>query len=120
MKENKKGIGFKHAWNGLKVVWLHERNFRIHFVVAIIVIICGIYVKLTRIEWSIIMLTISAVFITELVNSLFERMIDYFKPEYHFKAKQIKDIGAAAVLITAIMAVIIGIFIFYPKINALF
>ena len=59
---------------------------------------------------------IQAVLITELINSLIERVIDYIKPELHPKAKIIKDISAAVVLVAAITSIIVGLIIFIPKI----
>lgn len=67
-------------------------------------------------EWIFILSAIYIVLIAELVNSLFERVIDYIKPEYHLHAKIIKDIAAGIVLLTASLSVIIGLIIFLPKV----
>lgn len=117
MKGNKKkrGIGLKYALNGLKEAYIRERNFRIHLFVAVIVIFVSFYFRLTAFEWIFIIIAIQMVLISELVNSLMERIIDYLKPDYHIQAKIIKDIAAAVVLISAITSVIIGVIIFVPK-----
>lgn len=61
------------------------------------------------------MLTIQAVLLMELVNSIIERTIDYIKPDINKQAKVIKDVSAATVLLSAIVAVIIGLIVFLPK-----
>ncbi|HLQ96412.1 MAG TPA: diacylglycerol kinase family protein [Pseudogracilibacillus sp.] len=117
MNENKKrGIGLKHALNGVKEAFKKEKNFRIHIYVAVIIIFASIYFQLSKLEWIIVLFAIQSVFITELMNSIAERIIDYVKPAYHPKAKLIKDIAAAVVFITAVCSVIIGCLIFVPKI----
>lgn len=114
-KKKKHGIGLNYAFNGLKEAFIRERNFRIHLIIAFFVIIFSLYVKLSPIEWMFIIIAIQTVLISELVNSLIERIIDYMKPEYHIQAKIIKDISAGVVLIAAIASIIIGLFIFVPK-----
>ena len=114
--KGKRGIGLKYALNGLKEAFIRERNFRIHLFIASIVIITGFFFRLSVIEWIFIIIMIQAVLITELINSLIERVIDYIKPELHPKAKIIKDISAAVVLVAAITSIIVGLIIFIPKI----
>lgn len=118
--EGKKGyIGFSHAWNGLKVM-VKERNFRIHLIATLLVIIVGIYLKLNVQEWTVLILVIGAVLISETLNSVVEQMIDYIKPEIHPTAKLIKDMAAGSVLLATIVAIIIGIIIFLPKLIDIF
>lgn len=119
LKGHKKGIGLKYALSGLFIVLREERNLRIHLVIACFVILTGIFVNLNQIEWIVIMLTIHFVILMELINSIIERLIDYIKPDIHPTAKKIKDISAAIVLIAAMMSVIIGLFIFLPKLFSL-
>lgn len=117
MKEHrKKGIGLRHALNGLKELWIRERNFKIHIFSAILAIIFGFLLQISKYEWLIVIIAIQSVIITEAINSVIERIIDYVKPEISDEAKIIKDISAAFVLIAAISAIIIGIIIFLPKI----
>lgn len=115
MNGKKRGIGLSFALDGLKHIVKKEKNFKIHFCIAIIVVIISGLFKLTLIEWTIILLVISLVFITEIINSAIEHLIDYIKPEIHPKAKIIKDMLAGSVLICAIVAIIIGLIIFIPK-----
>ena len=120
MKENKKhGIGLQYALNGIKEAFNRERNFRIHLVVAAIVIIASFILRLSATEWMFILLAIYIVLVAELMNSIAERIIDHIKPEIHMNAKIIKDIGAAIVLIAVIFSVIIGLIVFLPKLTIL-
>ncbi|MFC4558849.1 diacylglycerol kinase family protein [Virgibacillus kekensis] len=110
----KRSIGFSFAWNGLKEVTRTERNFRIHVIVAVLVVAAGLLSQLNRLEWAIIILTIGLVLVAEITNTAVEKMMDYVKPDIHPLAKTIKDIAAGAVLLAAIIAVIVGLTIFGP------
>ncbi|WP_165767880.1 diacylglycerol kinase family protein [Virgibacillus indicus] len=116
MKDKKRTIGFSYAWNGIKHVIRTERNFRFHLMAAILVIIAGIVFHISHVEWSLVMIVIGLVLILEMINTAIEKLIDYLKPEINPAAKIIKDISAAAVLISAITAAAIGLIIFIPKI----
>ncbi|HZW68537.1 MAG TPA: diacylglycerol kinase family protein [Pseudogracilibacillus sp.] len=116
MKENKKsGIGIRFALNGIKEAVLKEGNLRIHLIATIVVLAFAFYLKVSLIEWLFLLLAIQIVIITEMLNSVIERIIDYVKPEIHPQAKVIKDMAAGAVLLAAIFAVITGMMIFLPK-----
>lgn len=115
MKDSKKGIGFTYAWNGLLKVFKNERNFRIHLIALIAVIIVSLYFQLSLLEWAIVLLVSALVLVTEIVNSTIEVLIDYLFIDHHETAKVIKDLSAAAVLVSALFAIIIGLLIFLPK-----
>ena len=115
-KQTKHGIGLQFALNGLKEAFLQEKNFRIHIIATFLVLLVSFYLRLTAFEWLFVLFVIQLVFITELVNSVIERLIDYIKPELHPKAKIIKDMAAAIVLISVIFSVVTGLIIFLPKI----
>jgi len=115
-KESNKIIGFKHAFAGILYVITHERNFRIHLVSWMLVIIMGLITKVSAMEWMLLMVVSGGVCMAEMINSGMELMIDYLKPDMHPSAKAIKDIAAGAVLIAVIVACIVGGIIFLPKI----
>ncbi|MFS0751408.1 diacylglycerol kinase family protein [Oceanobacillus sp. 1P07AA] len=119
MKGKRRKIGFRYAWNGLKEIASTESNFQLHLISTMVVILCGIMIGLSNVEWAIIMLTIGLVLVTEMINSSIEKVMDYVQPEIHPAVKHIKDVSAGAVLIAAIIAVIVGIMIFAPKIMEL-
>lgn len=116
MKENKNKIGFKYAWTGLVTAFKTEKNFRIHLIIGIFVLLFSFIMQLNKFEWLIIVISITVVIITELINSVIERLIDYLKPEKNINAKEIKDMSAGFVFIAATSAVITGSIIFVPKI----
>jgi undecaprenol kinase len=116
LKDNRKSIGFKYAWNGIISVVRSERNFRIHLLATVLVIMAGLVMQLSQVEWLFIVVAIGSVLVTECVNSAIEKMLDYLNPEIHPKAKVVKDLSAGAVLLCAIMATVIGLIVFIPKI----
>ena len=105
---------FRFAVEGIRAA-LREQNLKFHFVSAIIVVIAGIATGLSAVEWSIIILIITAVIGAELFNTAIERVVDLASPEIHPLAKQAKDVAAGAVLVFALASVIIGLLIFLPK-----
>lgn len=116
-QEYKKIINsFKYAIEGLVSSFKTERNMKIHIMAMIIVIALGIFTKLNKIEWCIITIAIVMVISAELFNTAIETVVDMVSPQKNPQAKLVKDIAAAAVLVLAIGAAVIGIIIFGPKI----
>ena len=108
-----------HALDGIKYALLHERNFRIEILVAFLVIFLIFFFKVKSWEAILLILMIMWVLIFELVNTVLERVVDILKPRIHPYARLIKDLMAAAVLITSIVSAIVGIIIFYPYVREL-
>jgi undecaprenol kinase/diacylglycerol kinase (ATP) len=106
----------KYAFEGIASMIKYEHNSRIHLIAAVLVILLGLIVHLSLIEWVAITITIGLVFVTELINSALELLADLIDPEANPKIKRIKDYAAASVLVSAIIAVIAGVLIFVPKI----
>ena len=113
--ETKLIFSFKYAFEGIITTIKEERNMFIHFLIAIIVVITGIYVRLSLNEWFICLLLFALVFSLELINTAIENTVDLVATKKNKKAKIAKDAAAGAVLIAAIFASIIGIIIFLPK-----
>ena len=107
---------FKYAFEGIFTSLKKERNMKIHIIMAILVVILGIFLKITKIEWIICIFAIAIVIAAELFNTAIETIVDMITKEKNEKAKIAKDVSAGAVLINAIGAAIIGIIIFMPKI----
>src|SRR5699024_10675121 len=99
--KNKNGIGLSFAINGIKAAWKRELNLRIHIIVAAFVVGACIIFPLTTLEILIIFIMIYIVLITELMNSIVERLLDYFQADWHQKAKIIEDMAADIVVISA-------------------
>ena len=93
-----------------------EKNMKVHIIIMIIVIICGIIFKISKIEWIICIILFALVISLELVNTSIEKTVDLITQEKNEIAKIAKDVAAGAVLVAAIAAAIIGLMIFVPKI----
>jgi diacylglycerol kinase len=106
---------FKYAFNGLSNLVKTQPNARIHLLVMAAVLVAGILLQLTFTEWAILLLTIGLVLAAEAFNTALEYLTDLVSPDYHPLAGKTKDVAAAAVLIAAITAVLVGIFLFLPK-----
>ncbi len=89
---------------------------RIHLAAIVVVTIAGAFLGLSAIEWSIIALTIGLVVVAEMMNTAIEVLVDLVSPDYHKKAGKIKDIAAGAVLLSAIIATVVAVYIFGNKI----
>lgn len=113
---NKRVKSFGYAFNGLKILILEEHNSRIHLLAAIVVVIAGYFYQLAALEWIAIVFAIGLVIALELFNSAIENISDFISPGHDITIKKIKDLSAAAVLVGAITAAIIGLIVFVPKI----
>lgn len=120
MKLKKLINSFKYALTGIFTSLKKERNMNIHFAVAILVVILGILVKISKIEWILCIFAITLVISAELFNTAIETIVDMITLEQNEKAKIAKDVSAGAVLVVAIGAAIVGIIIFTPKIVQIF
>ena len=108
--------GFKFAIRGVSVFFKSERNARMHLAATLIVVLMGLTLKVSLIEWSLLTLTIALVLTAEAINTAIENLVDMVSPERKPQAGLIKDISAGAVLISALGAAIVGLIIFGPKI----
>ncbi len=106
---------FGHAFRGLSYVVRTQRNAWIHVVIAAVVRAVSIWLQLSQVEWAVIVLTMAMVFTAELLNTAIEAVVDLASPQKHPLAKVGKDVGAGAVLIAAIAAVMIGLLVLWPR-----
>ena len=105
---------FGHAFRGWVHVLRTQQNTWIHSMVAIVVTLLGLWVHLTPHDWAVLVLTIAMVFMAEFINTAIEAVVDLASPVRHPLAKTGKDVGAAAVLVAAVAAVLIGLLILGP------
>ena len=110
---------FRYAFAGLRVLFREEHNSRIHAFAAICAVIAGFVFRISAYEWIAVTIVIGMVLSAEAINSSLERTADFVKAERDDRKRDIKDLGAAAVLLTAIAAAIVGLIIFLPKILSL-
>ncbi|MBV6397469.1 MAG: Undecaprenol kinase [Anaerolineales bacterium] len=109
---------FRHAFYGWWYVMKTQRNAWIHAVIATIVLALGLWLELPPRDWAVLILTIAMVFAAEFFNTAIEAVVDLATQERHPLAKIGKDVGAAAVLIAALAAVLIGVLILGPPLLA--
>lgn len=117
MKQFIKSVGF--ALNGIRILLKNERNFKIHFILFLIALLLGFLLNITVLEWIVILLTSALVLGMEAINSALENLCDHVTPEQHPTIKSVKDMASGAVLIAAMIALIIGCFIFISPIYQL-
>ncbi len=106
---------FRFAFDGLKWFFSSEIKSRIHGICALAAIILGILLNISLSQWMMITVAIGIVFITEILNTAIELMVDLVEKEQNTLAGRIKDLAASAVLIAAVAALAIGIIVFVPK-----
>ena len=109
---------FGYAFEGIFTCIRNERNMKIHCAMAVAVVIAGAVFGLTATEWCICLTLFGLVMALELVNTAVESVVDLVTQEKKPLAKIAKDTAAGAVLIAAIMAAMVGLIIFVPKLLA--
>lgn len=108
------------ALSGLLHAARSQPNFRIHVVVAALVVVAGLVLRISRVEWAIIAALTAVVIALELLNTAIEAVVDLASPAIHPLAKTAKDTAAAAILVAAAGSVVAGAFIFLPRLWQLF
>lgn len=105
------------ALQGIRTVFQEERNMRAHVAFGLMAILVAFLLGVSVLEWLWIFLAVFLVWIVEIINTVFENVVDMVT-DYHFHpiGKKIKDMAAGAVLLTAAFAIIVGVIIFLPKI----
>ncbi|MBU4315151.1 diacylglycerol kinase [Patescibacteria group bacterium] len=111
------GRSMKYAFRGIFKVMAREHSFRVQVVAGAIVFIIILFVPLQVWERIVLLLLVGAVLVLEMINSIFERLSDGLKPRLNDMVKDVKDMMAGAVLITAFVACIVAIMILYPYIS---
>lgn len=105
---------FKYAFAGLRLLFREEHNARIHAVAALAVVVLGVSFQIKAVEWIVLVVCIAMVMAAEILNSSLERVADFVKAERDDRKRDIKDLGAAAVLVCAIGAAVVGLIVFVP------
>lgn len=111
---------FKYAFEGIFKGIKEEQNMKIHMIIMILVIMFGITLKISKIEWIICIALFGLVISMELINTAIENTVDLITKEKNEQAKIAKDVAAGAVLVSAIVSATIGLMIFVPKILEIF
>ena len=99
---------FNYAFQGLVAAVRHQRNMRVHILLAFAVLLASIFLNLSRLQLVVIFVAVAFVFITEMINSAIEAVVDMVTDEFDPRAKAAKDMAAVAVLIAAANALIVA------------
>jgi len=108
----KRAKSFTYAGRGLLIFLKTTHNAWIHLVVLLVAVGMGIYFHITTLEWIMLVFAGGFVLVSEAFNTAIEIDINLTSPEYHPYAKDTKDVAAGAVLISALTALVVGLFIF--------
>ena len=109
-----RGRSFHYAFAGWWYVIRTQQNAWIHTVISIAVLIVSLWLKLSTVEWALILIAITMVWTAEFLNTALEAVVDLASPDRHQLAKTCKDVGAAAVLIASASSVLIGLLVLGP------
>lgn len=112
--------GFGYAFKGIGYTIRTQRNMRIHMTIGLVAVVVGLLLRISALEFALLFVTMICVFIAEMFNTAIELCVDLASPQYHPLAKIAKDVAAGAVLVSAILAVLVGMCIFLPHLWALF
>ncbi|MBA7571707.1 Undecaprenol kinase [subsurface metagenome] len=105
---------FKYAGRGILKVFRSERSFRLQLVIFALTVVTGLAFQITATEWIFIVLVSSMVLVSEMINTIIEYVVDLITEEYSIQAKYIKNIAAGAVLVSSLLAIVIGLIVFVP------
>ena len=111
---------FSFAFAGIAYLFRTQRNARIELVIGLVVCALGAWLKITRVEWAVLVVMIAMVLILEGLNTALEAAVDLASPEIHPLAKVAKDVTAGMVLIAAIASVVVGLLILGPPLRSRF
>jgi len=113
------GKTFINAFNGMQFFFKTERNGKVQAAVSIFVLLAGFYLKISSVEWIIVVICVAVVIALEMVNTALEHLCNMIQSEYHTVIKIIKDVAAGAVFFVSIISILVGAIIFLPKILSL-
>lgn len=113
---NKRIQSFRYAINGFLLVLKTEMNMKIHLLAAVLVVLFGVFLQVSLTEWAILLICIAMIFAAEIGNTVVEKYLDEFHPEWNKTVGALKDMAAAAVLVLSVFCVLIACIIFIPKI----
>lgn len=106
---------FTHAWAGFKALLATEHNAYIHLGLTLAALALGCVLPLSAVESMLLLFAIALVWMAELFNTAIEKTADFISTERHPQIKLVKDLSAAAVLVAAVIALVVGCLIFIPK-----
>ncbi len=107
----------RHAYEGIQYALSTQPNMKFHFFASFAVLVSALFFRLPRTDVLLLLLAITLVIVTELINTGIEKTVDLAMPDLHPLAKIAKDVAAAAVLVTAVFAAAVGVAVFYSPVE---
>lgn len=111
---------FRFAYEGIKYALATQRNMKFHFFVAFLVLLAAVILRLHKTDILFILLAVTLMIVTELINTAIEKAVDLAMPDEHPLAKIAKDVAAASVLVSAVFAAVVGMIVFYEPVDTFF
>ena len=115
-RKRKFSSSFKDCLNGFKYINTNEDNFKREIFLGIIALLLSYILKVSKIEFIIVIIMIALVLVCEVINTTVEKIVDLICPNYNKLAGEVKDIAASSVLLMCIFSLVVGVIIFVPKI----
>lgn len=106
---------FSYAGDGFRALFRTEHNAWIHLSLTLAALLAGVVLRISRGEWISLVIAFGLVWMAEIFNTCLEKVMDFLSEEQHPQIKVIKDLAAAAVLTAAVVAFVVGLLIFIPK-----
>ena len=110
---------FNYAFQGVVSAVRYQRNMRVHLVLAFAVLLASIFLNLSRLQLVMIFTAVAFVFITELINSAIEAVVDMVTDQFDPRAKVAKDMAAGAVLVAAVNALVVAYLVLADRLTHL-
>ena len=107
-------LSFVYAWNGIAYTVRTQRNMRVHIALAVVAVVLGIWLRISPVEFAMVFVAVTGVVVSEMINTVAEACVDLATQEYHPLARVAKDVAAGAVLLSAMLAMVIGCFVYTP------
>ena len=117
IRKRLKSFGF--AARGIRFFFVTQPHAKIHTVLAIVAVVCGWGLNISKGDWLAVILAIGLVLVAEATNTALEELVNFVSPNYHKQAGIVKDVAAGAVLLAAIVAFVVGLLVFIPPLVAL-
>ncbi|MFH5182776.1 diacylglycerol kinase family protein [Paenibacillus sp. TAB 01] len=111
---------FRFAYEGVKYALSTQRNMKFHFFAAFAALLLALFFRLPKLEILFILLAVTLMIVTELINTAVEKAVNLAMPDLHPLAKIAKDVAAASVLVSAAFAAMVGMIVFYEPVDRLF
>lgn len=108
---------FNYAVSGIITALKTERHMRVHYFIAIAVILGSLFFDLSKIEFMILLFAVSLVIVAEMLNTAMEKAVDMITEDYHPLARVVKDVAAGAVLIASLNALVVAYLLFFERLN---